>query len=253
MKKLLSVILAAAIVCCLAFPAFASGTRNGTGMSIMGFSSTNVVNGETVTSDIIDDVVVTVINEWANWCGPCVSEMPYFQEAHEYYSSTPDADVQIMGSGYCSSSGMTASSMQQFVQQHGYTYINVVEDNVLAQVFNTEDYIPQTIIVDRHGVVREHIVRSFSSTAELREYIDGWYNTLLAEEGPVGPGPEVPGDANNDGSVNMTDALLVLRYAMGLVDTLTNEAAADVNGDGSINATDALLILRASMGLIELG
>ncbi len=28
-----------------------------------------------------------VINFWATWCGPCVKEIPYFQELHDTYSN----------------------------------------------------------------------------------------------------------------------------------------------------------------------
>ena len=59
-----------------------------------------------------------------------------------------------------------------------------------------------------------------------------------------------PGDANGDGTVDVTDALLVLRYAMGLVNTIPGMSACDVNGDGVVDMTDALVILRIAMGII---
>ena len=62
----------------------------------------------------------------------------------------------------------------------------------------------------------------------------------------------VPGDVNNDGSVDTTDALMVLRYSLGVVTSLPNLAAADVDGSGGIDTIDALMILRASLGIISL-
>ena len=57
------------------------------------------------------------------------------------------------------------------------------------------------------------------------------------------------GDVNGDGVVTTEDALLILRYTMGLQDLPANRVlAADYNGDGSVTAEDALLILRATMG-----
>ena len=50
----------------------------------------------------------------------------------------------------------------------------------------------------------------------------------------------------------MSDALLVLRYSLGVMTDLPALEAADVNGDGIINMTDALIILRAALGLMEL-
>ena len=57
----------------------------------------------------------------------------------------------------------------------------------------------------------------------------------------------VRGDANLDGSVNSVDALLILRYAVGLEDEVFNEYTYDVNGDYVINSTDALRILMIAV------
>ena len=62
------------------------------------------------------------------------------------------------------------------------------------------------------------------------------------------------GDANGDGTVNAVDALVAMRYVIGVsTENLTPEqiAAADFNGDGAVNAVDTLLIMRFSLGLIE--
>ncbi len=69
--------------------------------------------------------------------------------------------------------------------------------------------------------------------------------TIRAEESI----PGVPGDANDDGTVDTSDALLVMRHALSLI-TLSNEAAAlcDMNGDGEITILDATLIMRAALG-----
>jgi subtilisin family serine protease len=51
------------------------------------------------------------------------------------------------------------------------------------------------------------------------------------------------GDVNGDASINITDAVLVLKYitdpSLGI-----NILVADVNGDSDINITDAVLILK---------
>ena len=62
------------------------------------------------------------------------------------------------------------------------------------------------------------------------------------------------GDASGDGTVNAVDALVAMRYVLGVsTENLTPEqiAAADFNGDGAVNAVDTLLIMRFSLGLIE--
>ena len=58
------------------------------------------------------------------------------------------------------------------------------------------------------------------------------------------------GDANGDGNVDSQDALIVLRFSLGLVDLDPDTAAnCDMNGDGSTDTQDALIILRAALGI----
>src|SRR5512147_739495 len=54
------------------------------------------------------------------------------------------------------------------------------------------------------------------------------------------------GDFNGDGSVSATDALGVLRSAVGLVSC--DDEDCDIDGNGSISATDALSTLKAAVG-----
>ena len=55
------------------------------------------------------------------------------------------------------------------------------------------------------------------------------------------------GDVNHDGEITTYDALLIMRYALGL-ETEGNELIMDFNGDGCVDSLDALLVLRSSIG-----
>lgn len=62
----------------------------------------------------------------------------------------------------------------------------------------------------------------------------------------------IPGDADGDGDVNVADAVLALRCAMGLIQLSGDaEAACDVNSNGEVDVADALLILRFAIGVID--
>lgn len=78
---------------------------------------------------------------------------------------------------------------------------------------------------------------------------DGWIrldNAVLVSGGSEDPDPDpvLPGDANDDGVVNSSDARLVLQYTVGLA-TLTDRQleAADVDENGNVNSSDAREIL----------
>ncbi len=59
------------------------------------------------------------------------------------------------------------------------------------------------------------------------------------------------GDVNNDGIVDLTDALLITQEWLGIrsQDTTFNQDAADVNGDGNITLADANAVMNIILGL----
>ena len=56
--------------------------------------------------------------------------------------------------------------------------------------------------------------------------------------------PYIVGDANNSGSVTVTDVVIAARYALGYEIDDFEFGAADMNGDGVITVTDVVLIAR---------
>ena len=56
------------------------------------------------------------------------------------------------------------------------------------------------------------------------------------------------GDANGNGRVEIADAVLALRMAMGLID---QDLICDMNGNGTVEVSDVVLIMRVAMGLID--
>ena len=58
------------------------------------------------------------------------------------------------------------------------------------------------------------------------------------------------GDADGNGSVTVTDAIIVLREAMGLGRDGEVSPMLDVNGSGSVDVSAAIMILRFAMGII---
>lgn len=58
------------------------------------------------------------------------------------------------------------------------------------------------------------------------------------------------GDVDGDKAARSSDALKILMYSVGTLDSI-DEKLADVNCDGIINSSDALTVLRISVGLYE--
>ena len=97
---------------------------------------------------------------------------------------------------------------------------------------------------------------SWSSTYQTKEIIP--QSRLYSEgtsptPGPTDPAPTDPpgrlGDVNDDGNIDIVDALLIAQYYVGLITIDTTNA--DTNCDGSVNIVDALLISQYYVGLIS--
>ena len=103
------------------------------------------------------------------------------------------------------------------------------------------------------GLSADEIMALLKENAAPEGYSGGgagrlYVGTLFADD----PHPVIPGDADGDGAVGVSDALMALRHAMGLVSLGESAASAcDVDYDGSVTVSDALMILRKAMGLIN--
>lgn len=58
------------------------------------------------------------------------------------------------------------------------------------------------------------------------------------------------GDVDGDGNINSSDALSILRYAVGIEKEI-DEKTADITKDGEINSSDALAVLQTAVGMLE--
>jgi hypothetical protein len=79
-------------------------------------------------------------------------------------------------------------------------------------------------------------------------------DTPISTPAPTAVSTEAPenlGDVNDDGAINIVDALITAQYYVGLNPSGFNTDAADTNCDGSINIVDALLIAQYYVGLIS--
>jgi thiol-disulfide isomerase/thioredoxin len=102
-------------------------------------------NGNTWTDACFAEHKLTIINLWAYWCGPCVSELPDMQKLWEEYA---DKGVQFLG---ISDEEDEADNIKM-MQRKGITYPCLRYTDDFDAYLNT-GYIPVTIFVDSNGKV----------------------------------------------------------------------------------------------------
>jgi thiol-disulfide isomerase/thioredoxin len=88
---------------------------------------------------------VVVLNFWATWCGPCVREMPMFQQFQDRYP-----DMVLLGVDEEES----PETVRDFIQKMGLTYTILLDQKAkLAQDLRV-NYLPTTFFIDGQGDIR---------------------------------------------------------------------------------------------------
>jgi len=138
---------------------------NGTNISF----DTVDVNGNPVSTDMIKDAKIVMLNLWEPWCGPCVSEMPELNQLYEDYK---DKGLLIIGSY---SSFDMDSDAKDIVNKISISYPIIKANKSINGI--AQDYVPATYILDHNGnlITEEPLAGSKSYDqweAIIREYIE---------------------------------------------------------------------------------
>jgi thiol-disulfide isomerase/thioredoxin len=101
-----------------------------------------------------------VINLWAQYCGPCRTEAPRFQQVHE----AADGDVAIIGVDWQDPLPGRAIA---FAEEYGLTYPQVADPEAATRAPLRVSGLPVTLFVDADGKVRHAVYGEVESAAEL--------------------------------------------------------------------------------------
>ncbi|WP_018153166.1 TlpA disulfide reductase family protein [Leeia oryzae] len=106
---------------------------------------------------------VVIVNFWASWCPPCREETPEFVQLQKEFGAQ---GVQFVGIALD-----TAANAQAFATQVGINYPVLLGesagDQLMAQLGNTANALPYTLILDRNGMIR-HVQLGQLSAKQLR-------------------------------------------------------------------------------------
>lgn len=234
MKRFAAFIL---MLCMLAVPlsadAFQASSQVGTDVS--GFSSTDIA-GNSIDGSIFNEYPVSVVCYLATWSPYFASQLQILNTIHNDHpeygvfglllvdaTSTPEVALEVMTTLGC--------DFTVFVLDE--TWESVVSESV---------FIPQSFIVNRGGVIVEAWQAAFDNAEILEGRLELWSV------------PFADGDADGNGIVELADALMILRCAMGVLpvdDAILFHG--DVNGNGELDVNDSLTVLRIALGILTRG
>lgn len=105
---------------------------------------------------------VVVLNFWATWCGPCIREMPMFDE----FSRAFPNDLVILGVNMQESE----AKVKDFIQSVEISYPILLDSTAKVGKQFQVMALPDTLFIDRDGILRFHHI-GILSEAQLAAYL----------------------------------------------------------------------------------
>ncbi len=137
------------------------------------------LEGNEVDSSVFEEHDLTMINIWATFCNPCLSEMPHLGELSEEYTQQ-GGKVQIIGiaadltdlNGEVISENVDAA--KQIVELTGATYMHLLPNaDFMDYLMNHVSGFPTTFFVDSQGkIVGDEVVGARDKEAWQKEIND---------------------------------------------------------------------------------
>lgn len=168
------------------------------------------VNGQPLAKPDLQGKVV-LLNFWTVWCRPCLRTYPYLHQWQEKYKDQGLVIVAI--TNYARQYSWDAQSQQlvaakeevtsqdersmlaSFAQAHDFNYVMAVQKSRTLIDYYAVEQIPQFVLIDRQGKVRQARVGADAETlGEVADMLE-----QLIKEGQQ-PEPERTSDARSIGS-----------------------------------------------------
>lgn len=153
-----------------ASPDAAEASDSGQTAGILSSFSTTDLDGNSVDQSVFADHKLTMVNIWATFCRPCISEMP---ELGTLASEYADKGLQIVGlvSDVTDSDGnldeKQLSLARDIVAETGANYTHIVPGEGLNGLLSQVSGVPTTLFVDSEG---KQVGKAYLGSNDL----DGW-------------------------------------------------------------------------------
>lgn len=122
--------------------------------------------GGSFTSESLRGKVV-VLDFWATWCGPCITEIPDYDD---FWRRNRGRGVEVIG--IVVESG-EAREIEAFVREARIAYRQLLGDDRIQEAFQVDQGLPTTFVIDRDGRVAARILGAVPGKFEsLQKTVD---------------------------------------------------------------------------------
>ncbi len=134
------------------------------------------LSGDTFTEADLAEKDMTVINFWATYCGPCISEMP---DLAEFSESLPER-VQVVT--VCLDGSIKADEAAEILEETGFDGITLLSgDDDFEVLCYSVMYTPTTIFVDSEGNLAGDVI--IGGQVDFQKVYTEALNKALQESG----------------------------------------------------------------------
>ncbi len=132
------------------------------------------MEGNVVSSDIFAESKITMVNVWATYCNPCLSEMPGLGELAGEYESGDFQLIGIISDVQEGADQRTLDVAANLIEQTNADYAHLLLNESLYFALLTEvTAVPTTFFIDENGVVLDVVIGARDKTV-WKEKIDGF-------------------------------------------------------------------------------
>lgn len=152
------------------------GTEEATEPYVLTFEAT-AIDGTELTSDCFTDCKLTMVNIWATYCNPCLSEMPALGELASAYEPS---DFQIIGvisdvSEQSKEEDLETAANLITETQANYPHL-LLNQSLYNHLVGAVDSVPTTFFINNKGEVLGYVIG-----AREKESWEAIIDELLAE------------------------------------------------------------------------
>jgi peroxiredoxin len=121
------------------------------------------LKGDELSLDSLKGKIV-LLDFWATWCGPCRVEMPAVKKMWQKYSAEPFVIVGI-------SLDRNPASLNSYIAAEGIEWPQYHDRAGQISGLYGVNAIPQTFLIDQHGIIREVGLRGNSLANKIGELL----------------------------------------------------------------------------------
>ncbi len=131
------------------------------------------LEGNTVTETVFAESELTMVNVWATYCNPCLSEMPELGELAGEYRSDEFQIIGIVSDVQEESEAEVVEYAAMLVEQTGAAYPHLLlNESLFRSMLSGVSAVPTTFFVNEKGEVLDTVVGAMDKDS-WKEKIDG--------------------------------------------------------------------------------